>query len=113
MSQNRFYGTHLLIVDGRQIRRTHVNGLWFTPGAVFAYGETMTNIRSTAARVLATGEATSAEAQSLAGAVLGEDPQPRTARSLSDLKELLRKVDGVEGQTERANAIRAEMEKLK
>lgn len=89
------------------------NAHWFTLVGVFAYADTMTNIRSTAARVLATGEATNAEAQSLAGAVLGEDPQPRTARSLSDLKELLRKVDGVEGQTERANAIRAEMEKLK
>lgn len=70
-------------------------------------------IRSTAARVLATGEATNAEAQTLAGYALGSQPAQRTARSLADLKDLLRKVDGVEGQSERANEIRAEMEKLK
>lgn len=73
----------------------------------------MTSIRSTAAHVLATGEATGDEAMTLAGYALGSQPEPRTARSLSELKDLLRKVDGVEGQTERANEIRAEMEKLK
>lgn len=70
-------------------------------------------IRSTAARVLATGEATEDEAMTLAGYALGSQPQPRTARSLEELGALLSKIDGVEGQTERANAIRAEMEKLK
>lgn len=70
-------------------------------------------IRSTAARVLATGEATNAEAQTLAGYALGSQPEQRTTRSFEELRDLLRKVDGVEGQSERANEIRAEMEKLK
>lgn len=70
-------------------------------------------IRSTAARVLATGEATDAETRTLAGYALGSQPESRTARSFEELRDLLRKVDGVEGQSERANEIRAEMEKLK
>ena len=72
-----------------------------------------TPIKSTAAHVLSTGEATDEEARALAGAVLGDDSlTPRTARSLSDLQALYDKVNGVEGQTERARAIKAEMERL-
>lgn len=74
----------------------------------------MTKIRSTAAHVLSTGEATDEEARALAGAVLGDDSltPSRTTRSLSDLQALYDKVNGVEGQTERARAIKAEMERM-
>ena len=73
----------------------------------------MSKIRSTAAHVLSTGEATDEEARALAGAVLGDDSltPSRTTRSLSDLQALYDKVNGVEGQTERARAIKAEMER--
>ena len=66
-------------------------------------------IKATAARVLSTGEATEDEARSLAAYALGDDAQPRTARSMADLKRLLANVEGREGQTERAAAIKAEM----
>lgn len=71
-----------------------------------------TPIKSTAAHVLSTGEATDEEARALAGAVLGDDSltPSRTTRSLSDLQTLYDKVNGVEGQTERARAIKDEME---
>ena len=72
----------------------------------------MTKIRSTAAHVLSTGEATDEEAKSLAAYALGDDSPVRTARSLSDLQALYDKVNGVEGQTERARAIKAEMERM-
>ena len=74
----------------------------------------MTKIRSTAAHVLSTGEATDEEARALAGAVLGDDSltPSRTTRSLSELQALYDKVNGVEGQTERARAIKTEMERM-
>lgn len=71
-----------------------------------------TSIKSTAAHVLSTGEATDAEARSLAAYALGDAAPTRTTRSLSDLQALYDKVNGVEGQTERARAIKAEMERL-
>lgn len=74
----------------------------------------MSKIRSTAAHVLSTGEATDEEARALAGAVLGDDSltPSRTTRSLSDLQALYDKVNGVDGQTERVRAIKAEMERM-
>lgn len=73
----------------------------------------MTKIRSTAAHVLATGEATDEEARALAGAVLGDDIlTPSTTRTMEDLERILDKIDGQEGQTDRARAIRAELERM-
>lgn len=69
-------------------------------------------IRSTAGHVLATGEATDEEARALAAAVLGDDSltPSRTAKSREDLERILAKIDGQEGQSERAAAIRAELD---
>lgn len=69
-------------------------------------------IRSVAGHVLATGEATDDEALRLAGAVLGEDTPMATEKSREDLTRILAKIDGVEGQTERANAIRKQLEEM-
>lgn len=71
---------------------------------------TKANIRSVAGHVLATGEATDDEALRLAGAVLGDDRLPPSVKSREDLTRILAKIDGVEGQTERANAIRAQLD---
>ena len=72
------------------------------------------NIRSTAGHVLATGEATDEEARALAAAVLGDDSltPSRTAKSREDLERILAKIDGQEGQSERAAAIRAELDAM-
>ena len=71
------------------------------------------NIRSTAGHVLATGEATPEEAKRLAAAVLGDDSlTPSPTRTREDLERILSKIDGQEGQKERANAIRAELAKM-
>lgn len=70
---------------------------------------TKSPIRSVAGHVLATGEATDDEALRLAGAVLGDDAPMATEKSREDLTRILAKIDGVEGQTERANAIRAQL----
>lgn len=73
----------------------------------------MSNIRSTAGHVLATGEATPEEAKRLAAAVLGDDSlTPAPEKTRADLERILSKIDGQEGQTERANAIRAELERM-
>ena len=72
----------------------------------------MSKIRSTAAHVLSTGEATDEEAKSLAAYALGDAAPLRTTRSLSDLQALYDKVNGVDGQTERVRAIKAEMERM-
>lgn len=69
-------------------------------------------IRSVAGHVLATGEATDEEVLRLAGAVLGDDTPPPSVKSREDLTRILAKIDGVEGQTERANAIRAQLEAM-
>jgi hypothetical protein len=66
-------------------------------------------IKQTAGHVLSTGHATDAEAKSLAASVLGDDTAPRSTRSLAELESLLSKVQGQEGQTERTNAIKAEI----
>lgn len=71
-----------------------------------------TPIKSTAAHVLSTGEATDEEAKSLAAYALGDAAPTRTARSLDDLMILYDKVKDMEGQHERARAIKAEMEKM-
>ena len=67
-------------------------------------------IRSVAGHVLATGEATDDEALRLAGAVLGNDGPTPSAKSKEDLTRILSKIEGVEGQAERANAIRKRLE---
>lgn len=69
-------------------------------------------IRSVAGRVLATGEATGDEALRLAGAVLGDDGPTPSVKSKEDLTRILAKIDGVEGQSERANAIRKQLEAM-
>lgn len=69
-------------------------------------------IRSVAGHVLATGEATEDEALRLAGAVLGNDAPTTSVKSKEDLTRILAKIDGVEGQTERANAIRNQLEQM-
>lgn len=68
--------------------------------------------RSIAGHVLATGHATDEEARSLAAAVLGNDSlsPPKPTRSKEDLTALLAKIDGVEGQSERAALIRQQLE---
>lgn len=71
-----------------------------------------TPIKSTASHVLSIGEATDEEARSLAAYALGDAAPVRTNRTLSDLQALYDKVNGVEGQTERARAIKAEMERM-
>lgn len=73
---------------------------------------TKTPIRSVAGHVLATGEATDDEVRRLAGAVLGDDSLTPSVKSKEDLTRILAKIDGVEGQTERANAIRKQLEQM-
>lgn len=70
---------------------------------------TKSPIRSVAGHVLATGEATDDEVRRLAGAVLGDDGPAPSAKSKEDMMRILAKIDGVEGQSERANAIRAQL----
>lgn len=72
----------------------------------------MTDIRSTAGHVLATGEATPEEAKSLAAAVLGDNSLTPSLKTREDLERILSKIDGQEGQAERANAIRAELGRM-
>jgi hypothetical protein len=71
-----------------------------------------TPIKSTAAHVLSTGEATDAEAKSLAAFVLGDAQPQRTTRSREDLERILSKIEGQEGQSERVREIRAQMERM-
>lgn len=74
-------------------------------------GAVSKNVRSTAGHVLATGEATPDEARRLAAAVLGDDSlTPDRTRSREDLTALLAKIDGMEGQSERAAEIRRKLE---
>ena len=70
------------------------------------------SVRSKAGHVLATSD--DADARSVASYVLsggGPVVAPFT-RSREDLVALLSKIEGVEGQRERANAIRAQLEGL-
>lgn len=85
---------------------------WETPRlygcGVFRYGERMT-IKSTAAHVLSTGEATGSEAASLAAYALGhKPPAPPRDRSLVEMRTLLDKIDrsGMPGQKERGDVVR-------
>lgn len=72
-----------------------------------------TPIKSTAAHVLSTGQATDEEARALAGAVLGDDSlTPSTTRTREDLERILAKIEGQESQSERAAAIRDQLEKM-
>ncbi len=69
-------------------------------------------IKSTAARVLSTGEATEAEAKSLAAFVLGDAEPQRTSHTRDDLDRILSKIEGQEGQAERVREIKAQMERM-
>lgn len=73
---------------------------------------TKPTIRSVAGHVLATGEATDDEVRRLAGAVLGDDAPTPSVKSREDMERILARIEGVEGQTERANAIRAQLESV-
>lgn len=69
-------------------------------------------VRSKAGHVLATSD--DADARSVASYVLsgGGPVQAQTARSREDLERILSKIDGVEGQSERAAAVRAQLEAM-
>lgn len=70
-------------------------------------------LRSVAGHVLATGEATEEEAMRLAAGVLGDDSlTPNTTKSPEDLRRTLAKIEGQEGQHERAEAIRQALNDL-
>lgn len=71
----------------------------------------MTSTKSTAGHVLATGSATPEEAMRLAAYALGDQPNP-TVKTREDLERTLNKIDGQEGQTERAAAIRAKIAEM-
>lgn len=64
--------------------------------------------KSIAGKVLATGHATDEEAKALAGAVLGDDglTPAKSTKTKADLERILARIDGQEGQTERAEMIR-------
>jgi hypothetical protein len=72
----------------------------------------MSKIRSTAAHVLSTGEATDEEAKSLAAYALGDAAPVRTTRTKQDLESMIAKLSDVEGQAERVAMMRAELAKL-
>lgn len=69
-------------------------------------------IKSTAAHVLSTGEATDEEAKSLAAYALGDAAPERTTRTKEDLERILSKIEGQEGQAERVREIKAQMERM-
>lgn len=69
------------------------------------------SIRSLAGHVLATDE--DPEKRRLAAAVLGDDSlTPSLTRTKEELEALLVKIEGVEGQSERAAAIRRQIEAM-
>lgn len=74
----------------------------------------MTNppIRSLAGKMLASSD--DPDVRRLAGAVLGDDSlTPPANKTKADLERILAKVDGVEGQTERAALIRKQLESMR
>lgn len=71
-----------------------------------------TSIKSTAAHVLSTGEATDEEAKSLAAYALGDAAPLRTSHTRDDLARILSKIEGQEGQAERVREIKAQMERM-
>ena len=68
-------------------------------------------LRSLAGHVLATGEATDDEAKRLAAGVLGDDSltPAKPTKTKEELQALLAKIEGVEGQAERAALIRQQL----
>lgn len=72
-----------------------------------------TPIKSTAGHVLATGEATEAEVKALAAYALGDADNQRVTeppvKSFADLQRILSKIEGQEGQHERADMVREQM----
>jgi len=86
----------------------------------------MSKIRSTAARVLSTGDATTDESRKLAAYVLSDDkhvppagsatnPEPavRTRYTESDLKRILQASKGQPGYKQREEAIHVELERMR
>lgn len=71
-----------------------------------------TRIKRTAAHVLSTGEATEEEARSLAAYALGDAAPQRTTQTKDDLRRILDKIEGQEGQAERVREIKAQMERM-
>lgn len=69
-------------------------------------------IKSTAAHVLSTGEATEEEARSLAAYALGDAQPQRTAYTREDLERKITKLSEVEGQAERVAEMRAQLARL-
>jgi len=70
----------------------------------------MTGIKSKAARVLQ-DDTQDADSKSVAAFVLGSD-LPASTRTASDLRQLLRNIEGKEGQHERRLAIQARLDAL-
>lgn len=69
------------------------------------------SIRSLAGHVLATDD--DPEKRRLAAAVLGDDSlTPNTTKSPEDLRRILSRIEGQEGQTERASAVRQALNEL-
>ena len=88
-------------------------------------GVAVTNIKSTAARVLSTGDASESDARQLAAYVLSDDkhvppvgsatnPEPavQTRYTLSDLKRLLNASKGQPGYKQRAEAIQKQIDAM-
>lgn len=86
----------------------------------------MSELKSTAARVLSTGDATTDEARQLAAYVLSDDkhvppvgsatnPEPavQTRYSEADLKRILQASKGQPGYKQREEAIRVELERMR
>lgn len=69
-------------------------------------------IKTTAAHVLSTGEATEAEARSLAAYALGDAQPARTTHTREDLERKIAKLSEVEGQAERVAEMRAQLARL-
>ncbi len=68
-------------------------------------------LKTIAAHALTEGEATPDEVQSLAASVLASKPT-ETRKSKQDLQRILSKIEGQEGQKERAEAIRKTLEEM-
>lgn len=72
---------------------------------------TKPSIQTLAGHVLSTGEASSQEARRLAAAVLGDDSlTPPPVKTRKELEDLLERIDGMEGQSERAAEIRRQLD---
>lgn len=68
------------------------------------------SIKSTAGRVLASSD--DPEAKSLAAYVLQDDPPVQTTRNKNELQGLLRKIEGMEGQSDRYRDVQRQLEAM-